>query len=205
MFGAAATAAALGRLELSIALAKYAVERDPVSAIGLANLGLFYYRAGQHEQAIDALRAMLNLSSDFLGGRFMLGLAQMMNGEAEAALQSMDMELDEGWRLLGMGVVYCETDQQTDAEEIYAELTEKFALDSAYNIAYVAAVCGWTDRAFEWLDRAVAQNDPGLTDLVVEPLFNNIHADPRWLPFLERIGRSPDQLAAIEFNVTPPE
>ena len=33
----------------------------------------------------------------------------------------------------------------------------------------------------------------------------NIHDDPRWLPFLESIGRSPEQLAAIEFNVTLPE
>jgi len=29
--------------------------------------------------------------------------------------------------------------------------------------------------------------------------------DLRWLPFLERIGMSPEQLAAIEFEVTLPE
>ena len=33
----------------------------------------------------------------------------------------------------------------------------------------------------------------------------NIHDDPRWLPFLESIGKSPEQLAAIEFKVTLPE
>ena len=30
-------------------------------------------------------------------------------------------------------------------------------------------------------------------------------ADPRWLPFLESIGKSPKQLAAIRFTVTLPE
>ena len=37
---------------------------------------------------------------------------------------------------------------------------------------------------------------------VVDTLFM---ASGIWLPFLERIGKSPAQLAAIEFNVTLPE
>jgi hypothetical protein len=36
-------------------------------------------------------------------------------------------------------------------------------------------------------------------------MFSNLYEDPRWLPFLERIGRSPAQLAAIEFEVKLPE
>ncbi len=39
----------------------------------------------------------------------------------------------------------------------------------------------------------------------METLFANIHSDPRWLAFLESIGKSPEQLAAIEFNVTLPK
>jgi len=39
---------------------------------------------------------------------------------------------------------------------------------------------------------------------VTESLFDKIHADPRWLPFLRKIGRAPEQLAKIEFKVTVP-
>ena len=35
-------------------------------------------------------------------------------------------------------------------------------------------------------------------------LFDNIHSDPRWLPFLRKIGRAPEQLAKIQFKVTLP-
>jgi hypothetical protein len=35
--------------------------------------------------------------------------------------------------------------------------------------------------------------------------FTNLHDDPRWLPFLESIGKSREQLAAIEFEVKLPE
>jgi hypothetical protein len=38
----------------------------------------------------------------------------------------------------------------------------------------------------------------------VQPLFANLYDDPRWALFLESIDRSPEQLAAIEFNITLP-
>ena len=64
---------------------------------------------------------------------------------------------------------------------------------------------GEADRAFEWLDKAVEQNNPGLGAIAVTKLFAKIHGDPRWLPFLESVGYSPEQLAAIEFEVRLPE
>ncbi len=48
-------------------------------------------------------------------------------------------------------------------------------------------------------------NDPGLSFITVQVQGANIHDDPRWLPFLESIGRSPEQLAAIEFEVRLPQ
>ena len=56
----------------------------------------------------------------------------------------------------------------------------------------------------EWLDKAVTQQDGGLTDTAIDPLFANLHDDPRWLPFLRKIGEAPEQLAAIKFDVTVP-
>ena len=38
-----------------------------------------------------------------------------------------------------------------------------------------------------------------------EPLFTNLHEDPRWLPFLRKLGMAPEQLAAINFDVTVPK
>jgi hypothetical protein len=34
-------------------------------------------------------------------------------------------------------------------------------------------------------------------------LFDNIHSDPRWLLFLRKLGRAPNQLAKIEFKMPP--
>ena len=61
------------------------------------------------------------------------------------------------------------------------------------------------DAESAWLDKAVQYKDPLLKITAPTILFANLHDDPRWLPFLESIGSSPAQLAAIEFNVTLPD
>lgn len=33
-----------------------------------------------------------------------------------------------------------------------------------------------------------------------EPLYRNLHDDPRWNELLEKLGKSPEQLARIEFD-----
>ncbi|HZX90756.1 MAG TPA: hypothetical protein VFE67_08940, partial [Rudaea sp.] len=47
--------------------------------------------------------------------------------------------------------------------------------------------------------------DGGLAAVAITNLFDKIHADPRWLPFLRKIGKAPEQLAKIEFKVTLPQ
>jgi TPR repeat protein len=64
---------------------------------------------------------------------------------------------------------------------------------------------GEADRAFEWLERAAAMDISEAIYNLHDPMFANLHDDPRWLPFLEDVGMAPSQLAAIEFNVTLPE
>ena len=86
-----------------------------------------------------------------------------------------------------------------------AALIAKYGKDWTYNIAYVQAFRGDADQAFAWLDKAVAYQDPGIGYIVPENLFANIRSDPRWLPFLRKIGRAPEQLAAIKFDVQVPQ
>ena len=84
-------------------------------------------------------------------------------------------------------------------------LITKLGKDASYNIAYTYAFRGDADRAFEWLDKAVQYQDGGLSEIVYEPLFDKVRGDPRWLPFLRKIGRAPEQLAKVEFKVTLPQ
>ena len=94
--------------------------------------------------------------------------------------------------------------RKADSDAALAETVTKYASDSAFNIAYILAWRNERDCAFEWLDKAVTQEDPGLSEIAYNPLFANLHDDPRWLPFLRKIGKAPEQLAAIKFDVKVP-
>jgi len=74
------------------------------------------------------------------------------------------------------------------------ELIKNEAELAAYQIAEAYAYRGDKDKAFEWLERARRQRDPGLGDLRKDPLLENLHSDPRWNKFLEAMGLTDDQL-----------
>jgi hypothetical protein len=94
--------------------------------------------------------------------------------------------------------------ETASADAALKELIEKYEHDWSYNIAYIHAYRGDTEGAFHWLDRAVGFADPGLSLIVAEPLFTNLHHDVRWVELLRDLGKSPEQLEAIRFSFTSP-
>ena len=137
----------------------------------------------------------------------LLGLALLSKGENEAALKAIQQVQisDETLRLRGLVMAYHALGQVVESDAALTELIDEHGQHRPYVIAELLAYRGEADRAFEWLDKAVEYEDSGLSDMFSRTLFASIHDDPRWLPFLEGIGRSPEQLAAIEFKATLPK
>lgn len=204
MRSAAMLAASLGRLDTSVALGQFVIARDPVNPTGYLNLGYDYFNAGRLDEAIASLRTALTLSPDHAVAQYGIAVALLMKGESAAALAAMQKEPSAYWRSVGLPMVYHALGRKAESDAALAELIRKHKEDAAYNIAYVLAFRGEADRTFAWLDRAVAYRDPGLDDIAVDPLFARLHQDPRWLPFLRKLGKAPDQLAAIRFDVKLP-
>ena len=48
------------------------------------------------------------------------------------------------------------------------------------------------------------RKDQGLYQVHADPFLDRIKSDPRWLPFLRKVGKAPEQLAQIEFDVKIP-
>ena len=172
---------------------------------GHNGLGFFYLTAGRLDEAIASLRTGLSLSPGHIFIQYNIGVALLQRGEPEVGLAAMQQVSFDVWRMIGLSMAYHALGQTAESEAALAELIDKYEQEVANNIAYVLAFRGEADRAFEWLDKAVQYNDRGLASIASNILFANIHDDPRWLPFLESIGKSPEQLAAIEFEVTLPE
>ena len=134
-----------------------------------------------------------------------IGEALLHKGEPEAALEEIMLEPMEGFLLIGQALAYHALGQTAEADLALESLIEKYERDAPYNIAYIYAFRGEADNAFPWLAKAVQYKDPGLQNVDVNILFANLYDDPRWLPFLEQIGKAPEKLATIGFEVTLPE
>jgi hypothetical protein len=44
------------------------------------------------------------------------------------------------------------------------------------------------DKMFEWLEHGWTTNDPGVTDLLVDPFLRAYKDDPRFIAFAQKIG-----------------
>ena len=44
------------------------------------------------------------------------------------------------------------------------------------------------DEAFKWLEAALQYRDPGLSNLLSDQTLRNLYDDPRWNPFLDKVG-----------------
>jgi hypothetical protein len=94
--------------------------------------------------------------------------------------------------------------RKSESDAALAELIRKYEHTGPFVIASALAFRGENDRAFMWLERAKQQRDLAFGTVPVYPTLTNLHSDPRWLPFLRKLGMAPEQLAAIKFDVKVP-
>jgi len=59
---------------------------------------------------------------------------------------------------------------------------------SPFRIAYVHIGLGDTERAFEWLQKAIEARDWQMGLLKVEPAFDALRSDPRFTALVARVG-----------------
>jgi TolB-like protein/Flp pilus assembly protein TadD len=200
---AATFLSSLGRLEEALTLNEAVIRHDPVNVTTLYNLGIYQRMAGRYDAAIASFRTVLSLSPDNAVAHFNLGMTLLLKGDATGALVEVEQEKTEVSRMIGLPMVYCALGRKADADAALNALIAKYEKDFAYNIATVYAFCGDADKTFEWLAKAVTYQDSGLSEIVTENLFHKIYSDPRWLPFMRKIGKAPDQLAEIDFKMPP--
>ena len=121
----------------------------------------------------------------------MISEGLLLNGDAEAALAEIRHETDEDWRLTISSMAHHALGNAAESDAALADLIEKYGRIFPVTVAWVTAYRGDADRTFYWLEKAVRYRDPLLTTVPFDKLFENVHRDPRWLPFLRRLGLAP--------------
>jgi len=166
-----------------------AIAGDPLNLVLRIELGFSYLYNDRIEESISVFREIISLNPEVAGARFRLGMALIVKGEYDAALEAINNETRDGFRSAGRALVY---HALGNSERAQSELDELIALGNVwtYEIAMVFAYRGDLDEAFTWLDRAIERRDTSLTALVDDPFMVNLHDDPRFALVVDRIGRT---------------
>jgi adenylate cyclase len=187
-------ALAQGNPDRATVLFRQAVALDPVNPAARGYLAMNLANTKQFAEAQVEFPRVVELNPAAPQAHAGLGLAYLLEGKFEEAVTEAQQDA-AGWaRLVIVAPARWSQKRVPESDAAMAQLTKDFADMAAYQIAEVHAYRGEKDRAFEWLERAHQQRDPGLVSTKIDPLLVNLHGDPRWQPFLHRMGMADDQL-----------
>jgi TolB-like protein/Flp pilus assembly protein TadD len=202
---AAILARRLGRYEQAVEIGRYLLAHDPVSPTGWDDFGYALLYAGHRDEALAAFRKVLQLSPRFVGQHWNFAALLAQDGDARGAMTEAEQESDPQYRLYALCAAHFVVGDKAKSDALLSEAIERYGATSAYSIALLAALRGENDLSFEWLEKAAQHGEPDLGAIPAYPTFNKLHGDPRWLPYLRKIGYAPDQLDKIQFEVTLPQ
>lgn len=183
--------AALGRLPEALSAARQATHLDPLSAQAWEILARYQLASGDTTAARHSLEHALDIAPDHGRAPLGLGMAALLEGNADSARAWYARSDNDTFRLAGLAMAEHDRDDDAASRCFMQELVTGHAYDSAYQIAGAFAWRGEHDAAFDWLHRAVAQHDAGLQYLKYDPALRSLRGDARYSALLAEVGLPP--------------
>lgn len=180
----------LGRVDESIDLYKQAIALDPLRANFHLALGYELYLAGRFEEAQNVLRRAQELNPQLSSLHLTFGKILLAQNQPQKALAEIEMETGDWEKLSGESLTYFALGRRQDSDAALSKLIARHQNDGAYQIAEVYAFRGETDKAFEWLERAYRQHDPGTPELKTGLLVQGLRQDTRYAELLKQMRLS---------------
>ncbi len=182
-----------GRFDEAILEVEKSTTLDPLSAVMRLNFGGCMRLARRWEVAIEQLTKALDLQPNLGPAASELTLAFIGKEDHAAAAASFVDYL----KMLGQSpsriARFRRTYETAGMKGALVEWLELFRGEdslphgAAAHAEYLAW-CGEKDRAFEWLERAVQQQDPLVRQVETSHAFDNLRDDARWEHFLRNAG-----------------
>lgn len=183
------------RNDEALAEGKRALELDPLSLIINAGWGHRLARVGRYEEAAAYLNhAALELDPNFSSTHWNLGMVYLYQKNFKAAVQELHtaegLFHDKNALVLGaLGYVYGAAGDSAQAQVVVRRLQGQ-ARDEyvdPYAFALVYAGLNDKDKAFAWLEKAIADRDCWVTLINAEPALDGLRSDPRFADLIRQM------------------
>ena len=161
--------------------------RDPLDPGVWSDLGRVYMITGDYGHAREALGRALDISPGHMNAINFMCPSLVVDGLNEEVLALASRMRSQVLRLTCTAVAQHGLGRERESREALDVLIAQFPEQGPYQIATVLAWRGEVERAFEWLERAIASHDNGLNMMAFDPLLRGLRGDSRWKPLVEKI------------------
>ena len=187
---------AMNEYDGALELAQRAIASDPVSVSSLHIIGWAHLFTNPQQAIIDFDNAV-SLHPNFVWGYMKKGLGEILVGQCDKALLSMNQvenrKGDWGGELLEvyLSIAYNKCGMTEKAEQKMAEVLEHSTIhgvEDPLDIAFMYAGKGDLDLFIEWCERAIQEKSINVAFIQMlrglDIYANNAFEDPRYLQFL---------------------
>jgi serine/threonine-protein kinase len=183
-----------GKVDESWSEIKRAQELDPLSPVINLNVGEVLLLKHQEDKAIEQYEKVLEVDPNFPGAHLDLAAAYAKQqkfsdaiGELQKARQILGPNNPYG---LGLsGYVYARSGNKEEAQKILNRLisfsTQGLRLSTETALVYAAL--NDKDKAFEWLEKGIDEQNTGIGYLNILPVWEPLRTDHRFAALLKRI------------------
>jgi TolB-like protein/tetratricopeptide (TPR) repeat protein len=188
---------ATGRHDEAIANARLAQRLDPLSLVINADLGFGLYFARRYDEAIAQFDRTLELDPRFPYAHFGLALADAAAGRHEEAIAEARQaaELSGGSSAMegALGYALAAAGREEEARQVRRALEQRARDQHVQAGAFALVDAGLGDRgaALDQLEAAYRERSRFVVLMGVWPVFDPLHADPRWDRLLRQVGLPP--------------
>jgi len=181
-----------GRHEQALAEIKLSRELDPLSLLTNALEGQILFFAGKYDEALDHLQKTIDLDPNFWLSHLVISRVYSeigMHAEAIAAAKKAG-ELSgnsqsNAYRAYALAKAGKTDEARAVLDELLKLSAERYV--PPYNFAIVYNALGESGKALDYLEKGYEQKDVRMVFLKVEPIWNSLRSEPRFLDLMKRM------------------
>jgi DNA-binding winged helix-turn-helix (wHTH) protein/TolB-like protein/Tfp pilus assembly protein PilF len=192
-FGYAHLLSNVGRHEQALNEIKLSRELDPVALRTNALEGQILFFAGKSDAALDRLNKTIDLNPNFWLSHLFIASVYLEKGMYREAVTAFEKAGEITGNSQSKAYRAYALARWGKTAEARAELDELLKLSKtnyvpSYHFAVVYNGLGEGDKALDYLEKAFAEKNVLMVFLKVEPTWNNLRAEPRFIELMRRMN-----------------
>jgi eukaryotic-like serine/threonine-protein kinase len=185
-----------GRFEEALSEARRAQELDPRSHEAGNAVGRILFVARRYDEAVIQFRMRIDMDPNNAGARLYLGRVLSQQGKHQEAIsesrRAFEISRHHSFRSW-LAHVYARAGRRNEALKLLREL-ETLSRQERVSPVYFARIyvgLGDRERALTWLQKAYDEHSDHVLGISVDPAYDPLRSDPRFIKMLRGIGLAP--------------